>query len=386
MIPYGRQDINDDDIAAVVKVLKSDFLTQGQVVPEFEDKIASYCGAKYSIAMNSATSALHIACLALGVSETDIVWTSVISFVASANCALYCGARIDFIDIDPKTNNLSISELKEKLILAKSNNSLPKVLIAVHFTGLSCDMHEIHKLSKQYNFRIIEDASHAIGAEYKSTKVGSCNYSDITIFSFHPVKIITSGEGGMALTNDDDLSRKIKNLRSHGITKDSKEFKNKPHGSWYYEQLSLGFNYRMSDIHAALGLSQSYRLDEFVNKRNLLADRYNHSLIDLPVTLPLLEKNIFLSSWHLYVIKIKTEISSRTHNEIFNLLRQEGIGVQLHYIPIPMHPYFIQQGFNMDEYSNAKSYYKKAISIPIYPSLSFDDQKKIIDKLKKIIF
>lgn len=385
MIPYGRQDINDNDIQAVVDVLKSDFLTQGQIVPKFESKIAEYCGVRHSVAVNSATSALHIACLAMDVAESDIVWTSAISFVASANCALYCGAKIDFIDIDSATNNLSISHLKEKLDLAEKSNKLPKVIIPVHLSGQSCDMVEIYNLSKKYNFKIIEDASHAIGAEYNSKKIGSCEYSDITVFSFHPVKIITSGEGGMALTNSEKLSKKMMKLRNHGITREKDEFKNNSCDPWYYEQLNLGFNYRMSDIHAALGLSQFNRLDNFIKKRNLIANKYNQSLSELRLSLPVLEKNC-LSAWHLYIIKIDQENCSRSHVEIFNLLRQEGIGVQLHYIPIPMHPYFTHLGFNINDYTNAKSYYQRAISIPIYPLMSEEEQDKVIKSLRKIIF
>ena len=385
MIPYGRQDINDKDIEAVIDVLKSDFLTQGKVVPEFEEKIANYCSVKYSVAVNSATSALHIACLALDIGKRDIVWTSAISFVASANCALYCGAKIDFIDIDPITNNLSIVHLKKKLALAKKNNNLPKALIPVHLSGQSCDMYEIYQLSKEYNFKIIEDASHAIGGEYCSKKIGSCEYSDITVFSFHPVKIITTGEGGMALTNDKKLFNRMSKLRTHGITKNSNEFKKSSNDPWYYEQINLGFNYRMSDIHAALGLSQFNRLDIFVEKRNQLAKKYEKSLSELPIKLPLLEDNC-LSSWHLYIIKIDRDSCARSHTEIFNLLIQEGIGVQLHYIPIPMHPYFANLGFNIDDYKNAKSYYQQAISIPIYPLMTEIEQDNVIEVLKKIIF
>ena len=385
MIPYGRQDINDKDIEAVIDVLKSDFLTQGKVVPKFEEKIANYCSVKYSVAVNSATSALHIACLALDIGKTDIVWTSVISFVASANCALYCSAKIDFVDIDPTTNNLSIVHLKEKLALAKKNNNLPKALIPVHLSGKSCDMYEIYQLSKEYNFKIIEDASHAIGGEYHSKKIGSCEYSDITVFSFHPVKIITTGEGGMALTNDKKLFNRMTKLRTHGITKNSNEFKNSSNDPWYYEQINLGFNYRMSDIHAALGLSQFNRLDIFVEKRNQLAKKYERSLRKLPIKLPSLENNC-LSSWHLYIIKIDQDNCTRSHKEIFNLLIQEGIGVQLHYIPIPMHPYFAHLGFNINDYKNARSYYKQAISIPIYPLMNEIEQNNVIEALKKIIF
>ncbi len=385
MIPYGRQDINENDIDAVIDVLKSDYLTQGQIVPEFEGKIAKYCGAKYSVASNSATSALHIACLALNIGKADIVWTSVISFVASANCALYCGAKIDFIDIDPVTNNLSINHLKKKLILAEKNNTLPRAIIPVHLSGQSCDMYEIHELSKKYNFKIIEDASHAIGGEYYSKKIGACEYSDITVFSFHPVKIITAGEGGMSLTNNKELFNRMMKFRNHGITKDSNEFKNNSSGAWYYEQIKLGFNYRLSDIHAALGLSQFNRLDNFIEKRNLLAKKYSQCLSESPIKLPVVKKDR-ISSWHLYIIKIDLNSCTRSHNEIFNLLRREGIGVQLHYIPIPMHPYFKSLGFNMDDYINAKSYYQQALSIPIYPLMTEAEQNKVLGAIKKIVY
>ena len=384
MIPYGRQEITEDDIASVVEVLKSDFLTQGQVVPAFEKKISEYTGAQYALAINSATSGLHLACLAIGVGPNDIVWTSPVTFVASSNCALYCGAKIDFIDINPSTFNLCIDNLKHKLEHAKKENALPKVIIPVHLTGQSCDMKEIHRLSKEYGFRIIEDASHAIGGDYRGEKVGSCKYSDICIFSFHPVKIITTGEGGMALTNDYDLSCKIDRLRSHGITRDEKFMSNPSHGPWYYEQIDLGLNYRMTDIQAALGISQMNRIDQYVQRRNELAQRYDELLVNLPIYTPKQPDYVY-SSRHLYVIRLNLSDINKGHREVFEALRQNDIGVQIHYIPVPMHPYYQKKGFTMDEYPNSLSYYQEAISIPMFPTMTEEQQNIVISVLQKIL-
>tara|TARA_B110000003_G_scaffold261327_1_gene282926 strand:+ start:146 stop:1306 length:1161 start_codon:yes stop_codon:yes gene_type:complete len=384
MIPYGRQDITDDDIRSVVDVLKSDFLTQGQVVPAFEKKISEYTGAKYSLAINSATSGLHLSCMALGVGPGDIVWTSPVTFVASSNCALYCGAKIDFIDINPSTFNLCIDNLKHKLEHAKRENVLPKVIIPVHLTGQSCDMKKVHELSKEYGFYVIEDASHAIGGDYREKKVGSCKYSDICIFSFHPVKIITTGEGGMALTNNYDLFCKIERLRSHGITRDENCMINSSHGPWYYEQIDLGLNYRMTDIQAALGISQMNRIDQYVQKRNELSQRYDELLKDMPLLTPQQPDYVY-SSRHLYVIRLKLDDINKSHREVFEALRKNNIGVQIHYIPVPMQPYYSRMGFSMDKYPNSLSYYQEAISIPMFPIMTEEQQDFVISALQKIL-
>lgn len=380
-IPYGRQDITEDDIKAVKDILSSDFLTQGPKVPEFEKEISKYCSSKYAIAVNSATSALHIACLALEISEGDIVWTAANTFVASSNCALYCGATVDFVDIDLDTFNISISDLEEKLIDAKKKNNLPKVLIPVHMCGQSCNMKDIKRLSKIYGFKIIEDASHAIGGSYLKSKVGSCKYSDITVFSFHPVKIITSGEGGMALTNDKNLANKMNLFRSHGITKNEDMMENEPHGDWYYEQLVLGFNYRMTDIHAALGLSQLKRVDGYIEMRNKLANKYNIMLSHLPLKTPLVSEDT-ISSFHLYVICLNHDIKLH-HQKIFNSMRRKGILVNLHYIPVYLHPFYRNLGFKKGYCPNSEKFYSSAISIPMFPGLSRKDQSFIVQSLKE---
>ncbi|SDK11858.1 UDP-4-amino-4,6-dideoxy-N-acetyl-beta-L-altrosamine transaminase [Methylophilus rhizosphaerae] len=384
MIPYGRQSITESDIQAVVDVLRSDYLTQGPVVPAFENHIANYCGAKHAVAVNSATSALHIACLALGVGPGDIVWTTPITFVASANCALYCGADIDFVDIDPDTYNLSIECLTQKLEIAEKQGKLPKVVIPVHLCGQSCDMASIFALSQKYGFKIIEDASHAIGGRYKGEPIGNCKYSDITVFSFHPVKIITTGEGGMALTNQPELANDMQRLRSHGITRNPEEMTHAPDGSWYYQQISLGFNYRMTDIQAALGLSQVQRLDEFVTKRHDIAKQYNLFLENLPVLKPWQHPDSY-SALHLYVIRLKLDDLNKTHKEIFEEIRQENIGVNLHYIPVYRQPYYSQLGYNKNDYPEAEKYYREAISIPMYADLSAPLQDQVKEKLKFIL-
>jgi UDP-4-amino-4,6-dideoxy-N-acetyl-beta-L-altrosamine transaminase len=380
MIPYGRQDINQSDIDAVVEVLRSDFLTQGPKVPAFERAVADYCGAKNAVAVNSATSALHIACLALGVGPGDMVWTSPITFVASANCALYCGAKVDFVDIDPQTYNLSVECLKKKLEQAEKFGNLPKVVIPVHLSGQSCDMAGIHALSLHYGFKIIEDASHSIGGRYKGEPVGNCRYSDMTVFSFHPVKIITTAEGGMVVTNDPIMAKKLARLRSHGITRESAEMTHAPDGPWYYQQLDLGYNYRMSDIQAALGLSQMLRLDDFVAKRHALAHQYNELLANEAVTTPWQHADSY-SSLHLYVIRLHLNEIEATHREVFERLRENGVGVNLHYIPVYRHPYYTRMGFNLNEYPEAERYYAEAISLPMYSSLTNAQQREVVKYL-----
>ena len=384
MIPYGQQDINQDDINSVIDVLKSDFLTQGPQVPLFEKEMASYCGANFAVAVNSATSALHIACLALGVRKGDLVWTTPITFVATANCALYCGADVDFVDIDPLTYNLSVDCLEEKLVQAERKGRLPKVIIPVHFSGQPCDMVGIYALSEQYGFRIIEDASHAIGARYKNEAIGSCRYSDITVFSFHPVKIITTGEGGMAVTNESVLAKKMSLLRSHGITRNTTEMSQVSHGPWYYQQIDLGFNYRLTDLQAALGLSQLQRLDEFVVKRHAIANRYEYLLTNLPVVTPLKHCDSY-SSFHLYVIRLNLTQIKKTHREVFEALRDAGVGVNLHYIPVYCQPYYESLGFKLGYCPEGERYYDEAISLPMYPGLTLLQQEKVVAVLDSTI-
>lgn len=377
MIPYGRQSISDKDIQAVVEVLKSEYLTQGPAVPQFEHAIAQYSGVKYAVAVNSATSALHIACLALGVTKGDIVWTSPITFVASANCALYCGAEVDFVDIDPNTYNISVIQLKNKLELAEKAGKLPKVVIPVHLAGQSCDMEAIQALANQYGFKIIEDASHAIGAKYKNQPVGSCKFSDITIFSFHPVKIITTGEGGMALTNNAEIADHMQLLRSHGITRDTKKMTQQPDGAWYYQQIGLGFNYRMTDIQAALGLSQFNRLDAFVAQRHSIVESYQLHLSEKVVIKPWQHPDTY-SAYHLYIVQLKLESLQASHQQAFEHLRESGIGVNLHYIPIYKQPYYQVLGYRESDFPNAEQYYTRAISLPIHPDLTSEQQEKVI--------
>lgn len=379
-IPYGRQTISEADIQAVVDVLRSDFLTQGPVVPAFENAIATYCGASYAIAVNSATSALHIACLALGVGVGDIVWTSPITFVASANCARYCGAEVEFVDIDSRTYNMSVADLKEKLVQAELAGKLPKVVIPVHLCGQPCEMEEIHALSKKYGFHIIEDASHAIGGRYKNGPIGDGRYSDITVFSFHPVKIITTGEGGMAVTNNQALAAHMARLRSHGITRAAAEMTQVPDGPWYYQQIELGFNYRMTDIQAALGLSQIQRLDEFVVKRHEVAKNYNDLLKECPIVVPWQHPDSY-SAFHLYVIRLELDAIGVSHREVFERLRVAGIGVNLHYIPIYRQPYYASQEGRACNFPEAENYYAEAISLPMYPTLTLGQQQEIVHRL-----
>jgi UDP-4-amino-4,6-dideoxy-N-acetyl-beta-L-altrosamine transaminase len=380
MIPYGRQNISENDIQAVVDVLHSEFLTQGPVVPAFEKAVADYCGVGYAVAVNSATSALHIACIALGVGVGDSVWTTPVTFVASANCARYCGADVDFVDIDPRTYNMSVEALAEKLAHAEKNGKLPKVVIPVHLCGQSCEMEAIHALSKKYGFRIIEDASHAIGGRYKDEKVGNCRYSDITIFSFHPVKIITTGEGGMALTKDASLAIRMARLRSHGITRNASEMTHAPDGPWFYQQIELGFNYRMTDIQAALGLSQMRRLDEFVTQRHTIAKQYDQLFKELPVTAPWQHPDSY-SGLHLYVVRVQPNVIKATHREVFERLRVGGIGANLHYIPIYRQPYYARLGFSPAEFPEAERYYAEAITLPMYPGLTQAQQLEVVQRL-----
>lgn len=385
MIPYGKQSINQTDIDAVVNVLKSDFLTQGPQVPAFEKKIADYCHVKYAYAVNSATSALHIACLVLGLGEGDILWTTPITFVASANCGLYCGAKVDFVDIDPKTYNLSLTKLKEKLELAKSTGSLPKVLVAVHLCGQPCEMQAIRVLSKQYGFKVIEDASHAIGGRYQDKPIGNCEYSDITVFSFHPVKIITTAEGGVLTTNDREVAQQIELLRSHGVTRDPQLMTHEPDGSWYYQQIALGYNYRMTELQAALGVSQMDRLDEFVSARHRLAARYNELLADLPLILPWQHPDSY-SGLHLYVIRLQLDKINKTHREVFDSLRNQGIGVNLHYIPVHTQPYYQAMGFIKDDFPESIKYYEEAISLPMFQSMTEQQQDEVVGALRGLLY
>jgi UDP-4-amino-4,6-dideoxy-N-acetyl-beta-L-altrosamine transaminase len=384
MIPYGKQAISQEDIDEVVSVLNSDFLTQGPKVPLFESTLAHYCQVEHAVAVNSATSALHLACLALDLGRGDILWTSPITFVASANCARYCDADVDFIDIDSQSYNLCPKALEQKLIEAKKKNRLPKVVIPVHLSGQSCDMQEIHRLSKEYGFKVIEDASHAIGGKYKGMPIGDCRYSDITVFSFHPVKIITTAEGGAAVTNDPILAEKMQRLRSHGITRDQNRMKAPSDGPWYYQQIELGFNYRMTELQAALGVSQFKRLDKFVAKRQTLAHRYQGLLQDMPLQLPKQNTDCF-SAWHLYVVLLDLDKISVDHRYIFETLRQHDIGVNLHYIPVYLQPYYQEQGFSQGYCPVAENYYQRAISIPLFPDLQPQQQEYIAQTLTKVL-
>ncbi len=384
MIPYGRQSINKSDVDSVISVFKSDYLTQGEVLPRFERAVARYCGANYSVAVNSATSALHIACLALGLGRGDWLWTSPITFVASSNCGLYCGANIDFVDIDLQSYNLCPKELKNKLQVAKRKGVLPKVLVVVHFSGQPCKMEEVHKLSLQFGFKIIEDASHAIGARYKNFPVGNCKYSDVTVFSFHPVKIITTGEGGMSLTNNVELFNKMKLFRSHGITRDTSQMIGNSDGDWYYQQIQLGFNYRMTEIQAALGLSQMDRLDDFILKRHDIAQRYDKMMLDFPLITPKQDVNSF-SSFHLYIIRLDLSKIKKTRKQVFNYLRESGIGVNVHYVPVHLQPYYKSMGFRRGDFPKAESYYMNSISLPLFPDLKESEQDKIIKVLERVL-
>lgn len=382
MIPYGRQSISEADIASVVAVLRSDFLTQGPAVPRFEQALADYCDVGHAVAVNSATSALHLACLALDVGPGDVVWTSPNTFVASANCAVYCGAEVDFVDIDSATFNLSIAALTEKLKWAEQRGMLPKVVIAVHFAGLSCDMQAIYRLSETYGFSIIEDASHAIGGQYLDQAIGCCRYSDITVFSFHPVKIITTGEGGVATTNNPELARRMTLLRSHGITRESSEMTHLPDGPWYYQQIELGFNYRMTDMQAALGLSQLGRLDDFVAKRHELVKLYYRYLSDLPVVWQR-QTNECYSAFHLFVVRMQPKNLWSTQIQVFERMREADVGVNLHYIPVHLQPFYRAKGFAPGDFPVAEAYYEQAITLPLYPDLAEVQIQQVVDTLRK---
>lgn len=384
MIPYGKQDINQADIDAVLEVLKSDFLTQGPMVPRFEQSVAKHVGAKHALAVNSATSALHIACLALGLGEDDWLWTTPVTFVASANCGLYCGAKVNFVDIDPQTYNLCPIALKKKLEQAKHDCCLPKVVVAVHLCGQPCNMEAIGALAREYGFKVIEDASHAIGGKYQGGFIGNCRFSDITVFSFHPVKIVTTAEGGMAVTNDAQLAEKMNLLRSHGITRDPALMTHEPDGPWYYQQVDLGFNYRMTELQAALGVSQVERLDTFVARRHELAERYTQLLADFPIMLPWQHPDSY-SGLHLYVIRLKLDSISSTHREVFESLRSQGIGVNMHYIPVHTQPYYEAMGFEPESFPQSVAYYREAISLPMFQGLTDDQQDDVVAALRKAL-
>tara|TARA_R100001440_G_scaffold10656_7_gene19467 strand:- start:37379 stop:38539 length:1161 start_codon:yes stop_codon:yes gene_type:complete len=384
MIPYGKQHITQSDIDAVVNVLTSDFLTQGPMIPAFEKAVSQKVGAKHALAVNSATSALHIACLALGLGKGDWLWTTPVTFLASANCGLYCGAKVDFVDIDPKTYNISVVELQRKLEKAAKDNALPKVLVVVHLCGQSCEMELIKGMADKYGVKIIEDASHAIGGKYKNEYIGNGRFSDITVFSFHPVKIITTAEGGMALTNNEKLASKMNLLRSHGITRDPEYMTHDPDGSWYYQQVDLGFNYRMTELQAALGLSQLDRLDDYVARRHVLAKRYDELLKELPVRTPSQHPESY-SGLHLYVIRLKLKELTVSHKAAFEALKEQGIGVNLHYIPVHTQPYYQGFGFKVEDFPESMNYYREAISLPMYPTMKFTDQNAVVEALKKAL-
>ncbi|MEZ8157332.1 UDP-4-amino-4,6-dideoxy-N-acetyl-beta-L-altrosamine transaminase [Vibrio splendidus] len=384
VIPYGKQDISQQDIDSVVDVLKSDFLTQGPQVPAFESALTEHSGAQYALAVNSATSALHIACLALGLGEGDWLWTTPVTFVASANCGLYCGAKVDFVDIDSATYNMCPKKLEQKLVTAKATGTLPKVVVPVHLCGQPCDMESIAKLAKEYGFKVIEDASHAIGGQYHEQPIGNCKYSDITVFSFHPVKIVTTAEGGAALTNQKELADKMALLRSHGITRDPEMMTEASHGGWYYQQVDLGFNYRMTELQAALGVSQMQRLDDFVAARHVLSKRYNEILSALPLVLPYQLKDTY-SGLHLFVIRLKLDEISLTHKQVFEALRDNGIGVNLHYIPVHTQPYYQSMGFAEGDFPESESYYKEAISLPMFHSMTIEQQDLVKVALEKVL-
>ncbi len=380
MIYYGRQNVTEQDIKAVEEVLRSDFLTQGPVIERFEQRVANYCGAKYAVAVTNATSALHIACKAAGLARGDTLWTSPITFVASANCGRYCGAQVDFVDIDDVTYNMSVDELEKKLM----GGEYPKVVVPVHLAGQSCDMEKIYVLSKKYNFTVLEDASHALGATYKDTRVGSCRYSDMTVFSFHPVKIITTGEGGMVLTNNRELYEKLVLYRSHGITRDVRKMTKEADGPWYYQQIELGYNYRMTDIQAALGCSQMERLDTFVARRRQLAQRYDELLADLPIRIPKQSADTN-SSWHIYAVRLDKTCTSKSKAEIFEEMKKRGVTLNLHYIPVHLQPYYQALGFQQGDFPASERYYEEAFTLPLYYELKDEQQNQIVRALREVL-
>ncbi len=384
IIPYGRQSISENDIQSVVAVLRSDYLTQGAVVPQFEQAVAEYVGARYAVAVNSGTSALHIACLALGLGQGDYLWTSAITFVASANCGLYCGAQVDFVDINADTLTMSVEALEQKLEYAKKEGVLPKVIIPVHFAGQSCDMQAIYALSLRYGFYIIEDACHAIGGRYLDKPIGGCQYSDMSVFSFHPVKIITTAEGGMVVTHNKHWADKMTRLRSHGITREPELMIGQPDGQWVYQQLELGFNYRMTELQAALGVSQLQRMDDFIAQRHVLQQRYDDLLQDCPVITPLQSEQSY-SALHLYPIQLKPEKLTKTRLQVFDELRERGIGVNVHYIPVHTQPYYQQLGFRIGDFPVAEQYYQYALSLPLYADLSLAQQDKVVSALSSVL-
>ena len=384
-IPYGRQSISAEDVQAVVEVLQSDWLTTGPAVETFEQSVGAYCQVPYAVAVNSATSALHIACMALELGQGDSLWTTPNTFVASANCALYCGAQVDFVDIDPETYNMSVTALREKLQQAKAAGSLPKVLVPVHFSGQPCAMDEIAALAKDYGVRVIEDASHAIGADYAGTKVGDCTYSDMTVFSFHPVKIVTTAEGGMVTTQNAELAERLRLYRSHGITRDAAQMTEASHGAWYYQQIDLGYNYRITDLQCALGVSQMQRIDTFIARRREIAAVYDQALQELPLILPK-QNPAGTSAWHLYVVQVDGSAAGKSRKEVFDALRAEGIGVNVHYIPVHTQPYYQEHfGFCPGDFPKAEAYYQRAISLPMYASLTKEEQQRVIAILRRIL-
>lgn len=384
MIPYGRQQITQADIDAVVTVLRSDCLTQGPAVPRFEQALAHHCRARHAVAACNATAALHLACQALSLAQGDVLWTVPNTFVASANCGRYCGADVDFVDIDPDTWNLDVRALRARLHAARTSGRLPKIVVPVHFGGQPTDQEEIWELAHEFGFKVVEDASHAVGASRHGEPVGSCRWSDVTVFSFHPVKIITTGEGGMALTNDEELAWRMATLRSHGITRDESRMHNAPDGPWHYEQLELGHNYRMTDLQAALGLSQLDRLDEYVNRRNTLARRYDGLLSGLPLVLPTISPGN-MSAFHLYVVRLRTNAVRKTQREVFEALRRNGVGVNLHYTPVHLQPYYRKLGFTPGTYPEAETYAEEAMTLPLYPALTEADQDAVVSALSEVL-
>ncbi|SCZ28230.1 MULTISPECIES: UDP-4-amino-4,6-dideoxy-N-acetyl-beta-L-altrosamine transaminase [unclassified Pseudomonas] len=384
MIPYGRQSLDQADIDAVVAVLQSDWLTQGPTLEHFEEAMANRCQAAYAVAVCNATAALHIACLAAGLGSGDRLWTTPNTFLASANCGRYCGALVDFVDIDPLTWNLDACALAAKLEEAERDGTLPKVLVAVAFSGQSCDMRKIAQLSERYGFTVIEDASHAVGASYAGRPVGCGEFAAMTVFSFHPVKIITSGEGGMVLTNRPELAQRLQRLRSHGMTRDAQQMTEPSHGPWYYQQVELGFNYRMTDLQAALGLSQLNKLDDFIARRRERVARYNHLLAGLPLVLPGLQPEAE-SAWHLYVVRLQLDSITLGHRQVFEGLRAAGIGVNLHYIPVHLQPYYRDLGFAAGDFPQAERYYAEAISLPMFPTLSDEQQDYVVEQLREML-